>query len=191
MRVPPYSWGTLRHDINWRYKDALHCNVFKIQEQMKSDVFILHYVILRVRKPDNSRVVSGAHQLKVEKPIVRWERGWPSLVPTDYHPGSTISLLLFWVTDITLFLQLGLGPPHVYWSWAQCSSTLQYCNTNFQYINSCFKPVWSLYYSSFFKISSLFKTFFLRGIRKIVNSWGKEILVKDARFQEEINALIC
>ena len=43
---------------------------------MKSDVFILHYVILRVRKPDNSRVVSGAHQLKVEKSIVRWERGW-------------------------------------------------------------------------------------------------------------------
>ena len=59
-RVPPYSGGTLRHDINWRYKDALHCNVLKIQEQMKSDVFILHYVILRVRKPGNSRVVSGA-----------------------------------------------------------------------------------------------------------------------------------
>ena len=50
----------------------------------------------------------------------------PSLVPTDYHPGFTISLLLFWVTDITLFLQLGLQPPHSYWSWAQCFSTLQF-----------------------------------------------------------------
>ena len=33
---------------------------FQIQEQMKYDVLFLDYVIFRIRKSDNSRVLSGA-----------------------------------------------------------------------------------------------------------------------------------
>ena len=100
----PHIVGELRHDINCRYKDALHCNVFRIEEQMEPDVFILHYVILRVRKLDNSRVVSGAHQLKVEKPIVRWERG---CIP--YFVYCAIKRLLVYKTKFYACVLYGLN----------------------------------------------------------------------------------
>ena len=63
MRVPLLRGGTYQNNTslkNLTLQRLTTMQWFQIQEQMKSDVLFLDYVIFRIRKSDNSRVLSGA-----------------------------------------------------------------------------------------------------------------------------------